>query len=105
MSRVRVYGTMKNNLREVTIGGRSRSDWVYSVVEFDTGKEERGSTGRLKQSDRDRNGKARLDVDWQNPGVLISVDLPHTDEQVSVVINGQPYQVSKGGKLTKLETK
>ena len=107
MARVRVYGTMHNNKRKVSIGGRCRSEYVYATVEFDTGREEtrRDKHGqrRVVKSERDRNAKAELNVDWGNPGVGIKVRLPKTDEQVSVFINEQKYKVDKDGQLHKIK--
>lgn len=83
MSRVRVYGRLTGDRRDVSVGGRGRNDSIESWINFDAGKEkeytEAVTTDVCFNKD---NGKIIISFDCEN-----ALEIP--EDYVEIYINGK----------------
>lgn len=83
MSRVRVYGRLTGDNREVSIGGRSRNEYIESWINFDAGKKKE-YTEAITTSVRynDITGKITVNIDYEK-----ALQIP--EEFIEIRVNGQ----------------
>lgn len=82
MARVRVYGRMTGERRQISLGGRGRNNYIESWINFDAGKKKEFTesiTTRVQFNEI--NGKIYVEIDCRG-----ALELP--EDIIEIKING-----------------